>query len=835
MGFDEIYIHIDSEIKRFTEQIEKIKNQISSERNEKLLQQGKDEITKITKEIEGLQKDREKVDFLVKRVKRVDEVKEGIELLTKDKKQIEEEINKYSTRNYQEEPKDLKKLKIEWEKIKIELDRKKEENDRAEEILKEVEKEKLELMKKYKIKEKDPAGKDPKGKDPVGKDPKGKDPKGKDPKGKDPKGKDPKGKDPAGKDPAGKDPKGKDPKGKTPNSNLPVRSFWEIYDETCTEHCGTIAAKIHGLAHMKLRTEGDTVQKVLGFLPMLGKAVIKGPAFLLNKALGTDRKYEALRQNVESLSTEEFEVLTEGAEIAEKKDARDTDYLNPTFMKQNKVNDLYLNAVYERYKRQRSEEIARKNEIISALDQSISVVYDRGVNSLTKEQQERYNELRNIGPSYLTLEETDELYSLQNEIVKSMNDEDKRYLNELGILREINISEGNEASHKERLFFEGMRAKSSARRNIKGWILGKFNPDNREFNHRMAELSKKRREAMQKGDQTMVTNLSRQMTNEQLASTYIKQVGKNQHNKIDKGDTSIDSGSPCELLDAGEQNKGRLLLTNLALGTAILRTYEILHNNAVINAQKAEIARGNAENSNIPYHETRTVASEGDISAAAQEYANTKISGAHGIGEYAHLDKISGKRDWPSGLGTNEYRAGDDALHAFTSNAAERVGQTTSSIEVARIGADTWNKVVERAKSVQEQYAGRHTNYDYTGYLQSLSSSNNGNAMINLLERLGDGTVNVSGTVRGTAIKDLLDNLSLKADYATLATLGAVTAALPKRTNPQTRTTIKKPTERANDPEKTTEQAKEPIATEPIKILTKKEMPATTVLKGDER
>ena len=64
------------------------------------------------------------------------------------------------------------------------------------------------------------------------------------------------------------------------NKNLPIRSFWEIYNDTCTEHVGSIANAINKLAHMQTITyffnkNEDTVHKILNIIPTPFKIILK--------------------------------------------------------------------------------------------------------------------------------------------------------------------------------------------------------------------------------------------------------------------------------------------------------------------------------------------------------------------------------------------------------------------------------------------------------------------------------------------------------------------------------------------------------------------------------
>ena len=522
----------------------------------------------------------------------------------------------------------------------------------------------------------------------------------------------------------------------TDKKNLPIRSFWEIYDSTNTEHCGTIARLIHKMAKAPLfRLKGeDTVQKALSFIPNVLTFIPKLIAKPINYALRTDRKYEEMYENVNNLSQEEFAVLTESSENAmEVKNPRDKDYISSA-AKQYKINDLYLDAVNAVYKKRQQEKIGEINERIAG--------YDARIRELRSKQEP------------LTIDEQVELANL-------------------GLDKDIDEQWGDKIALKVKTMEQMSKEKTSGYRNISGWFLGKFNPDNREFNHKMAELAKQRREAWERGEQDEATIITQKMDDLALAETDIRMVGTNSANTIDRGNTSIRKGTPCEILDRGQSTKTRLLIANLAVGAAALKTAQMIQNQKIIDAQQAEIVSSNAKNSaNVALGNSNVKGIDQQlVEEAAAEYTHKNIASAHATGEYANLDARAMEHggSWTRGLNSQEYRTNDDLLHAATTDVHNQV-EGASMIDGVKASADYYSKVASEAIKAHQSYYPSH-DFDYTGYMGSLEQAANSQAMVKLFETLQN-TISAN-PAKFTATKDLLDGISNSADYALLALIGA--------------------------------------------------------------
>ena len=356
-------------------------------------------------------------------------------------------------------------------------------------------------------------------------------------------------------------PDSEDPNSTMPDpSKLPIRSFWEIYNSTCTEHTNNLAIKIHNFANMKCLPKKDdsTVTKILkGTLccvpPVL--PLIKLGAKIANSFTNTDKKLNRMRENINNLSKEEFEVLVSNSENANKKTNQlvkedyDTDYLDPQFMKQYKVNELYLQAVGERLSKERLTEIENYNRMIESIDQRINELENS--ENLSNNEKIEYNEITKI-----------------KQQCKNLGIEDRKEID---------------------TFNEGVKKKSSGFKNIKGWFLAKFNPDNREENEKMAKLSEQRR---LEHDSYQKNKYSNKMEDYSKNQTNIK--GR-KNNKIDIGKYSIEG--PIEMLDKGQQTNGRLLLTNLMTIACVLNMAKQISNNSeltnTINEHNAKIESHN--------------------------------------------------------------------------------------------------------------------------------------------------------------------------------------------------------------------------------------------------
>lgn len=450
-------------------------------------------------------------------------------------------------------------------------------------------------------------------------------------------------------------------------TELPIRSFWEIYNSTNTEHVGSIAHMLNKWAHMKVLPDKneDTLQKALSVALVPMKAIIKGASILPNKLSKTDQKIEEIQKNIDTLSQEEFRVLVEKSEELNKtygrrvKDPFDTDYLEPQFMKQYKVNNAYLDVVRTR--------LGKENGSII-----------EGFGEVAKQSYAQMQELRKIDPDKWSEKQVEQY----NECVNNY---------------QVAIDAAKDWQTQIDVFDEGAKKKSSSHRNISGWLLAKFNPDNRNENAQMAELAKKRREAFEAGDLKTVHLMTGKMQQEAREQTVIK---GGERNYIDIGKYSLES--PVETLDKGQQNKGRLLLSNIAIATSIVGVYNQMRDNIANNEQLRNVeVRGEAKISDSP-----------EALKAEEAITRQSINAGFDKGERANLDGTNWRFD-------EAYRAEDAQIHQeaaqITGEAQDLINQK-NNIEALEKAVNYYNKVNQNAQARSTEYLASHPQFDYSAF-----------------------------------------------------------------------------------------------------------------------
>jgi len=465
------------------------------------------------------------------------------------------------------------------------------------------------------------------------------------------------------------------------NRNLPVRSFWEIYNDTCTEHVGSIAHNINKLAHMKIlpAKQEDTVHKILSGFLVLVKAPTKLVAKLPNAIMGTDRKIKEMQENIDNLPLEEFQVLVQSPEKvnsmfnAHVKDTFDRDYLDSQFMKQYKVNGAYLDTVRSRLGREQGAAIN---------------YYNRQANVAHT----RMQELEEVGKQNWTPEQTNE-YNQMVEIYQQCVDEGKKCQGELDT------------------FDEGAKKKSSSYRNISGWFLAKFNPDNREENAQMAGLSKARREIAREGNRTEVNAITGQMQQFARDNTELKGGEKNY---IDRGQYSIES--PVETLDRGPQTKGRLLLTNIAIVSSVAGLFNQIADNRInreaVEEHNQHLQGVNQQNQNIQVNGQAKVADSPTAPQAEEAITRQTVEAGWNRAERGDLDGTN----WNFG---SEYHARDIQSHADaaqTAATAESYLQQGNNIEALKTATDYYTKVQNSNRLDTINYMPTHTQHNYSAF-----------------------------------------------------------------------------------------------------------------------
>ena len=554
------------------------------------------------------------------------------------------------------------------------------------------------------------------------------------------KDKNPKGKEGTGKTnnptppgPTGKEGEGKGGTNPTPpgpgekpieeSKNLPVRSFWEIYNDTCTEHVGSIAHTINKLAHMKIlpAKQEDTAHKILSGILVLFKAPTKLVAKLPNAIMGTDKKIKEMQENIDGLKLEEFQVLVQSPEKvnemfnAHVKDTFDRDYLDPQFMKQYKVNGAYLDTVRARLGRERGTAISYYTQ-------------------QAQDAHTRMQELEEVGKDNWTPEQTNE-YNQMVEIYQQSVDEGKKFQRELDT------------------FDEGAKKKSSSYRNISGWFLAKFNPDNRDENAQMAELSKTRRETARVGDRTGVNALTGQMQQFSRDNTELKGGRKNY---IDRGSYSIES--PVEALDRGPQTKGRLLLSNIAVISSVVglanQIKDNIHNRDLVEAHNQHLQGVNQQNQNFQVSGQAKVSDSPTAPQAEEAITRQTVEAGWNRAERGDLDATN----WDMG---SAYHTRDAQSHADGAQAAATADsylQQGNNLDALKTATDYYTKVQNANRSDIANYMSTHSQHDYAAFSFGDSAD-----MSKVYDFFANGVVPYNTTVNGVmaemmpSIKEGLD------------------------------------------------------------------------------
>ena len=514
-------------------------------------------------------------------------------------------------------------------------------------------------------------------------------------------------------DPEKPDPEKPDPEKPDiePNRNLPIRSFWEIYNDTCTEHVGSIAHNINKIAHMKLlpSKNEDTLHKILNLPLTVFRAPMKLLAQIPNSLMRTDRKIAQMAENIDNLGVEEFQVLVQSPEKVNKmfgkvvKENIDRDYLDPQFMKQYKVNNAYLDVVRARLGRERGEAINLYNaQATSAYN--------------------RLNELEEIGKENWTQEQRDE------------------YNREVAVYQK-SVEEGKKCVAELAQFDEGAKKKSSAYRNISGWFLAKFNPDNREANGRMAELSKARREAVAQGKENEANEYTKKMQDELRNNT--KLVG-GERNYVDKAGYSFQG--PIELLNKGPQTKGRLLLSNFALITAwtrfVTQVKEHIANNKIIQSHNQQLEQVNRNNTNMEVKGEAKVSDSLQAKTTEETISKQTIEAGWNNAERGNLSKSN----WD--ISDSTYKQNDVQSHAEAaevSNNATTLINDGKQLEALKAATDYYKKVQTNSDPSISAHVARYTDNDYTAF-----EFGDGADMSKVYEFFANGTVPYSTNITAT-------------------------------------------------------------------------------------
>lgn len=483
-----------------------------------------------------------------------------------------------------------------------------------------------------------------------------------------------------------------------------------------------------------------------------------------------------MQENIANLSPEEFEVLVSSPEAVQQrlgyaaKEKTDFDYLNPNVMKQYKINNAYLDAVYGRLYKIRGNEIKLINAQVNTLTKEIEALSQKG-NLSAEDIQKRaqYQQARN----------------------------------EL-------ISHGRDLQEELDTFSLGSEKKSSSHKNISGWFAAKFNPDNREQNAHMAQLAEARRTSasdIEKLDYTDRMSSYAQTQNKVKSNLFSKY--------IDVGNYSLEG--PVEMLDRGEQTTGRKLLSLIAQVGAVANLVHqfnvVSHNQGIIDSHNTHINDVNAQNTNIVGHGEVNIANAPG-SAAAQE-AIGKQSTLAGFNLSERHDLANNNFSF-----TDAYHASDIQSHQHAAEIASSVQdhiKSGDSMSAMETGVDYYNDVNSSSINDISSYVGSHPQHDYTAF--NVGQSANMQDVVNFFKSTVPAEIVVNGQMVNP-IEGLINNINyLPIIYGLASGIttfdidpnGKITAS-SKKTQPEQKKAMFKKGIKSPKSEKDTSQAPNPVA-----------------------
>lgn len=360
-------------------------------------------------------------------------------------------------------------------------------------------------------------------------------------------------------------------------------------------------------------------------------------------------------------------------------------------MKEYKTDELYLAAVRNRLARETENGVWAKD--YNGKDICIEFGTNQ-INENMKEIDQRIEDLKSREP---------------------LNNIDKLELATLCLNRNQLEGKSRELTEKVREFDEGIKRKSSKFTNIRGWFLAKFNPDNREENSTMADLSRQRREAEQKGDQETVAKVTNEM------DRFSREQSTHSEGVISR-DKYARTGK-VEKLNRGEETRGRKLLTDIALvmgGISVAK--QIKANRAAqeaIENHNSEIQNINQQNQNISG--TVKVSESPEANDIAGEIAKEEVGGGMNMQERADFDNPNS--NWHR---TEAYIKNDAANHATSKEIADTVQNQIDSgngIDALETSAKYYDSISTDAKSIFEEYAKNNPQFAYEAPIMGTSAN----------------------------------------------------------------------------------------------------------------
>lgn len=252
---------------------------------------------------------------------------------------------------------------------------------------------------------------------------------------------------------------------KNNEKGLPAISFSEVLAKINTVHVSSFAYSMYKAANKKINFKNKNNLQRLASIPSFIGKILSMP---INYALRTNAKIYEIKDNIEQLSNEEFTVLTEKPEVANKygqniKNESDQTLSDKNVMKDRHVNDAILDCVQERLE----EKYSKNNDL-----------YNSKINELD-------NDIKNYEESMKADPRNSDTYNLNIETLKTR--------------REAWEKEIQDQDKRLQTYKKNKRIKEAYRNN----------PDVREFDHSIGEASQKLREAKNNGDFIYEAQLSR--------------------------------------------------------------------------------------------------------------------------------------------------------------------------------------------------------------------------------------------------------------------------------------------------------------------------------------
>ncbi len=518
--------------------------------------------------------------------------------------------------------------------------------------------------------------------------------------------------------------------------------YWQVYNKVATEHVSSPERFMYNMSKsviMPWNQDMSTPEKILSVVGTPFRAIGKGLGFISTKIMGTDKKYEKMREAVNNLSPEEFSILTDTKHEAEmrgvKKDDLDFEFTADT-MRQYKHNTLALDAISERVDRETAD-------------------YQRAI---ANEREDLNKAIARFQEQLASDDYTPEQKAVIKKALSKILTED---------LPKLDAMEKLQVQKRDRIF-EGKEHRTAKYKDTEGWIFGKFNPDNREQNKAMEEYQKRYIEAVRSGNIEEIQQIQKEWQDFQQSQTRTVTVGSNIHNKISRGNYAVDGVKP---LNMTPQTIGKQFLANLAVAGIISHAITAIRNQKMVDAAIANnnknIRTGNAQNSNISYSQSKQIdvgkEINVDIDKAEQAVKNQSIVAGHTTREYGNLDQsaMENNGSWASGINTPGYLARDAQTHQATIDTI-KAGDLGSALKYYREAIKTY-------KPEMESYASAHPGFDYS-VLQAMNPDGLSEVEKLFVALQKPITVTVSGTVKGAQIAEMA-GVTLGKSYLELAAL----------------------------------------------------------------